>query len=168
VVPLGDARPVAVHESRQQDLVQAGDQLVMKHRPKRLLLEVGIHSWERARHARFSLVPQQMRGVPRALPITLSASLFSRLAEQFVAATGFARRPGTHPFPSRPGVSLQGILASLKPDSVIPCLPVGLQVFAAFGTRILRIANQPTRWGSPPPRWFHKLWLLILGSGGKL
>src|SRR6185436_856294 len=51
VVALADPRAVAVHQPRQQNLIQARDELVLKHGPQLLFLEVGIHSWKRTWHA---------------------------------------------------------------------------------------------------------------------
>src|SRR5205814_4142112 len=50
VVALADAGAVAVHQARQQDLVEAHDELVVEDRPQPVVFEVGVHSWEGTRH----------------------------------------------------------------------------------------------------------------------
>ena len=50
VQALADAGPVAVHQPGQQDLVQAGDELVLEGGPELVVFQVRVHSRKRARH----------------------------------------------------------------------------------------------------------------------
>ena len=50
VVPLRDARAVAVHQAWQEQLVQGMDEVMLKDRPQLVVFQIRIHSRERARH----------------------------------------------------------------------------------------------------------------------
>ena len=49
-MPLSDSRPVTVHQTRQQDLIQAGRELVLEDRPEIRFLKIGVHSRKRTWH----------------------------------------------------------------------------------------------------------------------